>query len=129
MFSVLSSKIFGGTTLLMVAAFALLLISKNAVINSQNRQIRDLISQTSSLRSNLNICRGNEANLEGQLTGQNAKVKAAADAANMVAKAGVAAVAQAQKAGAGVAAQVARINALPEATCADVDNILLEGAK
>lgn len=129
LFSSLTSKIFGATTLLMMIAFGLLLISKNSVIASQEKMIVAQDTQISNLKVDLSTARSNEATLNAGLSQCNASAQNAAQVANVVAKAGVDAVAQAQKAQADVAKQVARINALPAANDQDVDRILLEGAK
>lgn len=109
-------------------ALALIVTSKNAVINKQDEQLRDKDAKITLLDAALSTAHANEATLRLGLSQCNAGVQQAADVANQVAAAGAAAVKQVQQAGAAALAKNNRIDAMPAATCADADAILLEGA-
>lgn len=134
MFSILTSKIYGGVAVGLALALAYVVVTKNAVIDNQAETLRENTTTIGNLKSDLRTARSNNDKLEFGIQQCNAGVQAAADAASVVAQAGVRAVEQTRKAGAAVAAKVDRINALPaagppSALCEQADDILLEGAR
>lgn len=135
MFSVLSSKIFGGTTLVLMAALAFILVSKNAVISHQDKLINDpktgYVARLAAAEANVTTLKQNQGALEQGVATCGDSVRAAADAANRAANVGLQALAAVKS----QTSAIARLQAMPTngATpaeqCAQADAILLEGAK
>lgn len=135
MFSILTSKIFGGVAAALLVALIFVYVSKTAVISHQDKTLRAQATAISNLKSDLRTARANADKLEFGLEQCNASAHSAAETATRIAQAGAAAVEQVRAAGvASTSAAVRRLEAMPRdgATaaqlCEQADAILLEGA-
>lgn len=129
MWSILTSRLAGpiasGLVLLLIAMLAYTTLTKNAVINKQDKTLETQARTIVTLRGNLAVARGNSASLEAGLHQCNVSAKAAAEQAQRIAQAGVNAVRQVQQAGADSVSAVRRsVQAAPAATCQDAEAIL-----
>ena len=125
MFSILTSKIFGGLALGLAFTLAFVIWSGDrreakleTAIAKQDKVIKRLGDEILVLASNATA-------LEQGLGQCNASVDAAARAATAIGRAGVNAVATVQKAGQASSARAAKaVQAMPAATCEDAEAIL-----
>lgn len=70
------SFVFGGTTLVLLVALGVVLISKNGAIRELRRSNDALVEQNEGLRTNLNQARANIQTLEGSLANQTNAIRA-----------------------------------------------------
>jgi len=125
MFSILTSKIFGGLALGLALALAFAVWSGDRRETKMQVTIDKHVSVNAALRRDVATLTANGVIVEQGLAQCNASVDAAARAANIVAKAGESAVRAVQKAGGAAAAKgVAAVQAMPAATCEDAEAIL-----
>jgi hypothetical protein len=125
MFSILTSKIFGGLALGLAMTLAFVVWSGDRREAKLEANIAKQVKVIAKLRRDNETLKGNVDKVEGALAVCNAGVDAAARTANAIGRAGAAAVEAVQKAG-GVAAarSVAAVKAMPAATCQDAEAIL-----
>lgn len=138
-FSALTSKIFMGSTLALGLALGYVVVTKNAVISHQDKQINDpktgFVVRIDRLRKNNATLRGNQHTLENGINACNSSVTLAAEAAERASAVGTTALAEVRKSDARTAAAIDRIRAMPvdgatpAAQCEQADAIMLEGAR
>lgn len=137
MFSVLSSKIYGGLSLALLAALAWVMVSKSAVISHQDKLINDpktgYVAQLAAARANEATLKLNQSVLVNGVNQCNSKVDAAVKAAEDAAAAGRAALAIVERNSAATRSVIAAVKAIPAGStpgeqCAAADAILLQGA-
>lgn len=135
MFSILTSKIFGGTTVLLAIALAAIWISKDAVISHQDKRLAQKDVTISDLRQDLATARGNADKFELGMKQCNESAATAAQQAANVAEAGRKALEAVRKAAeASAQASIKRLDQLPRdgttpaQVCSQADAILLQGA-
>lgn len=135
MFSVLTSKVFGGLLIAVMVLFAIDEYSDNKEMKAAETTIAANKTTISDLRTNLATARSNTVTAEAGLRQCNAGVKALADQRDAMARAGTAAVQQVRRAGEqALEATNRRLSRMPTdgATaaeqCEQADAILLEGA-
>lgn len=129
MFSVLSSKLFGATSVALLALLAYVLVTKNTEISLQSKTIAEQNGTIKTLRENNATLKLNMGTLELAVNQCSAGVANAANAANAAARAGTAAASAAQSSRAETNRAVEALQALPRATCQDAEAILRQGAE
>jgi predicted pyridoxine 5'-phosphate oxidase superfamily flavin-nucleotide-binding protein len=136
MFSVLTSKIFGGATVALALALVGVMISKNHEIRSQAKVIKEMEATLKLQRADLATLAANEITLKAAVNQCSDSVARTAQVAQVVARSGQAAVEQVRSAGERATARaISRLQAMPrDATdpadlCAQADAILQQGAR
>lgn len=129
LFSTLTSKIFGATSLALLLALGALWIGKNIEVNGVQKKLDVANSTIAQNGVDLLILRGNNAGLTQGLNVCNTSVDQYKDVVDKLSKAGMAALAEIQKNAANVNAKIKSIDAMPAKTCADAAAILSAGAK
>jgi uncharacterized protein YlxW (UPF0749 family) len=129
MFSPLTSKIFGATTLgLMIAMMIIIFVDAQRAANLEEKiaqrdeVIKDLRLESSTLKTN-------QATLEQAVTQCSASVALTASKANEAANAGVAALNEARKNVGRVTSAIEAIEAMPAQSCAEAEAILRTGGR
>jgi translation initiation factor 2B subunit (eIF-2B alpha/beta/delta family) len=136
MFSVLTSKIFGGTTVALALALVGVTISKNNEIRSQAKIIKEMEAALKLQREELATLAANELSLKAAVKQCSDSVAQTAQVAQKVARSGQAAVEQVRSAGERATARaISRLQAMPRDAidpadlCAQADAILQQGAR
>lgn len=127
MFSVLTSKIFGGLAFGLALVLVVSTINFKMQIRTLNKQVEQKDGIIERQKIDISTLKNNVKALDLGLNTCNAGVASTAATAERINKAGVAALAQVQKAGAAVDRKVKQIDAMPAATCEDADAILRAG--
>lgn len=99
MFSVLTSKIFAGTSVALALALVGVVVAKNHEIARWERDFDHVSGLYNTAKGNLVIARANTVTVEGALAQCNASIDSAAAQAAQVAEAGRRAVADVRRAG------------------------------
>lgn len=129
LFSAVTSKIFGATTVLLLLALPLLWVIKAEQIKQVQKQLDAANATIARNVVDLNTLRGNNTGLEQGLAACNTSVDSYKDVVNKLAKAGEAALAEVRKNAAGVNAKLSALDKLPAKTCGDAAAILAAGGK
>jgi translation initiation factor 2B subunit (eIF-2B alpha/beta/delta family) len=136
MFSVLTSKIFGGATVALALALVGVTISKNHEIRSQAKVIEEMEATLKLQRADLATLAANEITLKAAVKQCSDSVARTAQVAQAVARSGQAAVEQVRSAGERATARaISRLQDMPrDATdpadlCAQADAILQQGGR
>lgn len=124
MFSVLTSKIFGGTTI----ALLLVVTAMGWKLHSRDNTIAKLEKTVSDQKVEIATFKGNVASLDAGLKVCNASVDNAKAIADQVAAAGKAALAEVRKNAVALDKRINAIDAMPASTCGDAEAILRAGA-
>lgn len=127
MFSVLTSKIFGGLSLTLLAALVWIKLSTGMEIASLNRDIEGYQAKIASQQVDLSTLRGNQKGLEAGVLACNTSVDAYKNVVESLAKAGNAALAEVQKGTATLNRRLGAIDAMPAKSCDDAMGILKAG--
>tara|TARA_B100000678_G_scaffold289414_1_gene299903 strand:- start:3800 stop:4192 length:393 start_codon:yes stop_codon:yes gene_type:complete len=128
MFSVLTSKLFGGLALALAALLVFQAVKHGWEIDSKNDTIETLRNDVKALNSTIATLQNNNVALEQGINACNASVENAAALANSVARSGQAAVDAATRTRQSVEKQVATIGKMRAESCEDVYDILVQGA-
>lgn len=135
MFSILTSKIYGGVAVAILLAFIFMIVTKNAVISHQDKTLQAQSTTIANQKADIATLRGNYNVVRAGLDQCNESSANAAALATQIAQAGAAAVSQVKQAGAAsTASAVRRLSNLPrdgataDEQCAQAADLLLEGA-
>lgn len=128
MFSILTSKIFGGLSVGLALTLATVIVWKNAEIGNVQDQLMAAQTVIAEQKVDLATLRGNQKGLEVGLAQCGTSVENYKTFTEQLTNAGVAALSEVQKGTASMNAKLKRIDAMPEATCADALSILKAGA-
>ena len=129
MFSVLTSKIFGGVAVALAAALAFTVITYEAKIGVYNNQLRKADGQITGLQADVAALRSNNAQLDAGVKQCNASIDALASVAKVVSNNGAVAVKAAQANRSEVTERIETIKLTPVNTCDDVKALLKKGGQ
>lgn len=129
MFTSLTSKLFGGLSVVLALTFIAMLLGKNYEISKLEKALAASRDTNTSLRLDNASLLINQTELEKGVAACSNSIAVAAAKASAAAAAGEAALAEARKGSAAVAATVRSIQGMPSATCADAEAILRAGAR
>lgn len=128
-FSILTSKIFAGTSVVLLLTLIALKISTGIQIKTRDEMLEKQSDQIVELKANNSTLRANQSELEKGVAQCNASVAVAAAKANEAAAAGTAALNEVRRSGGRVTSAIAAIQAMPAASCADAEAILRGAAQ
>lgn len=129
MFSVLTSKIFGAASLVLLAALASLYLWMSGQISSLEKQIVKKDATIEVLRTNNTTLKANQGTLETAVNACNTSVKNSAAVAKQAADNGLALLAEVRKGAARTSSAISNLEAMPTQTCEDAEAILRAGAQ
>lgn len=128
MFSVLTSKIFAGTSAFLLLALGYSVLSYELTVRSQKRQLERAEALNAQLSSDLMTARANVQSLRTGLNTCNASVEATERLSKKVEEIGTAAVKAVQNMRPSVQSRIETISKVPVNTCDDVKAVLKMGA-
>lgn len=129
MFSILTSKIFGAASLVLLAALAFVVISYEGKVGAYQDQLEKADGIIVGLRADITTLRGNNFKLETGLNQCNKSVETMALTARTVSANSAAAVQAAQRGRKATTDRIETIKLMPVNTCADVKSVLKQGAQ
>lgn len=129
MFSVLTSKIFGGVAAGLAVILAVTVIGYEGKIGVYQNQLEKADGQITGLQADVAALRSNNAQLDAGVKQCNASIDALASVAKVVSNNGAVAVKAAQANRSEVTERIETIRVTPVNTCDDVKALLKQGAK
>jgi hypothetical protein len=129
MFSILTSKIFGATSLFLVVALVFIVVSYEGKVGTYQSQLEKADKKISGLQADTTTLRGNNLKLDNGLAQCNKSIDTMALTARTVSANSAAAVQAAQRGRKATTDRIETIRLMPVNTCADVKSVLKQGAK